>query len=129
MIGRILKNRYKLIDERGRGSMATVYIGRDLETNRIYAVKALSREAAADTELSERFKREFELLSRISGPHVVAPVDFGDDKGVLFIAPTGTGKSTILQAVSGLLPVARGRIQLSGQDLGRLPAQGVVRVE
>ncbi|HKT38263.1 MAG TPA: hypothetical protein VJR48_07805, partial [Ktedonobacterales bacterium] len=85
MIGRVLKNRYKLVDERGRGSMATVYIGRDLETNRIYAVKALSREAAADTELSERFKREFELLSRISGPHVVAPVDFGDDKGVLFI--------------------------------------------
>src|SRR5690242_14728084 len=28
MLGRVLKNRYKLIDERGRGSMATVYIGR-----------------------------------------------------------------------------------------------------
>lgn len=99
MIGRVLKNRYKLIDERGRGSMATVYIGRDLETNRIYAVKALSREAAADNELSERFKREFELLSRISGPHVVAPVDFGDDKGVLFIVMDYVDGHTLKHAV------------------------------
>ncbi len=99
MIGRVLKNRYKLIDERGRGSMATVYIGRDLETNRIYAVKALSREAAADTELSERFKREFELLSRISGPHVVAPIDFGDDKGVLFIVMDYVDGHTLKHAV------------------------------
>lgn len=99
MIGRVLKNRYKLIDERGRGSMATVYIGRDLETNRIYAVKALSREAAADVELAERFKREFELLSAISGPHVVAPVDFGDDKGVLFIVMDYVDGHTLKHAV------------------------------
>lgn len=99
MIGRILKGRYKLIDERGRGSMATVYIGRDMETNRVYAVKVLSREAAADTELSERFKREFELLSRISGPHVVAPVDFGDDKGVLFIVMDYVDGHTLKHAV------------------------------
>lgn len=85
MLGRVLKNRYKLIDERGRGSMATVYIGRDLETNRLHAVKVLSREAAADSELAERFQREFELLSRLNGPHVVSPVDFGEDRGCLFI--------------------------------------------
>lgn len=85
MIGRILKNRYKLIDERGNGSMATVYIGRDLETNRLHAVKVLSRQAAAESELVERFKREFEMLTRLTGPHVVSPVDFGEDKGTLFI--------------------------------------------
>lgn len=85
MLGRVLKNRYKLIDERGSGSMATVYIGRDLETNRLYAVKVLSRQAAAESELVERFQREFELLTRLSGPHVVSPVDFGEDHGSLFI--------------------------------------------
>ncbi len=85
MLGRVLKNRYKLIDERGSGSMATVYIGRDLETNRLYAVKVLSRQAAAESELVERFQREFELLTRLSGPHVVSPVDVGEDRGSLFI--------------------------------------------
>lgn len=125
MLGRVLKNRYKLIDERGRGSMATVYIGRDLESNRVYAVKVLSREAAADDELAERFKREFELLSRLSGPHVVGPVDFGEDHGYLFIVmdyvdghnlkhavltggafPIGTAINVIQQAAAAITSAA-----------------------
>ena len=41
---------------------------------------------------------------------------------VTLIGANGAGKSTILRAVSGLLPVARGRIFLSGEDLLQLPA-------
>src|SRR5215467_12641856 len=109
MLGRVLKNRYKLIDERGRGSMATVYVGRDLETNRLYAVKVLSREAAADSELAERFQREFELLSRLSGPHVVSPVDFGEDRGCLFIVMDYVDGHNLKHAVvtGGPLPIRR----------------------
>jgi serine/threonine protein kinase len=109
MLGRVLKGRYKLIDERGSGSMATVYIGRDLETNRIYAVKVLSRQAAAERELVERFQREFELLSRLSGPHVVSPVDFGDDRSNLFIVMSYVDGHTLKHAVltGGPFPPAR----------------------
>ncbi|HLZ24247.1 MAG TPA: FHA domain-containing serine/threonine-protein kinase [Ktedonobacterales bacterium] len=109
MLGRILKNRYKLIDERGSGSMATVYIGRDLETNRLYAVKVLSRQAAAESELVERFQREFELITRLSGPHVVSPVDFGEDKGCLFIVMDYVDGHTLKHAIltSGAFPAAR----------------------
>jgi serine/threonine-protein kinase len=109
MLGNVLKNRYKLIDERGSGSMATVYIGRDLETNRLYAVKVLSRQAAAESELVERFEREFELLSRLSGPHVVSPVDFGKDKGCLFIVMDYVDGHTLKHAVltDGALPIDR----------------------
>lgn len=109
MLGRVLKNRYKLIDERGRGSMATVYVGRDLETNRLFAVKVLSREAAADSELAERFQREFELLTRLSGPHVVSPVDFGEDRGCLFIVMDYVDGHNLKHAVvtGGPLPVRR----------------------
>jgi serine/threonine-protein kinase len=99
MLGRVLKGRYKLVDERGNGSMATVYVGRDLETNRIHAVKVLSRQAAADTELVERFQREFDLLTRLSGPHVVSPVDFGDDRGCLFIVMSYVDGHTLKHAV------------------------------
>jgi serine/threonine protein kinase len=109
MLGNVLKNRYKLIDERGSGSMATVYIGRDLENNRLYAVKVLSRQAAAESELVERFEREFELLSRLSGPHVVSPVDFGKDKGCLFIVMDYVDGHTLKHAVltDGALPIDR----------------------
>ena len=34
MIRRVIQGRYKLIDERGRGSFATVYIARALEDNK-----------------------------------------------------------------------------------------------
>jgi serine/threonine-protein kinase len=109
MLGRVLKNRYKLIDERGSGSMATVYIGRDLETNRLYAVKVLSRQAAAESELVERFQREFELLTRLSGPHVVSPVDFGEDKGCLFIVMDYVDGHTLKHAIltGGQFPIIR----------------------
>jgi serine/threonine-protein kinase len=85
MIGRIIHGRYKLIDERGSGSMAVVYIARDLETNRIYAVKALNRKAAADAELLQRFWREFDLLKQLDGPYIIRPVAWGEDRDVHYI--------------------------------------------
>lgn len=130
MLGRVLKNRYKLVDERGSGSMATVYIGRDMETNRLYAVKVLSRQAAADQELVERFKREFELLSRLSGPHVVSPVDFGEDKGALFIVMDYVDGHNLKHAVltGGAFAVARA-IDVTEQaaaGVAAAAAQGIV---
>ncbi len=121
MLGRVLKSRYKLIDERGSGSMATVYIGRDLETNRLYAVKVLSRQAAAESELVERFQREFELLTRLTGPHVVSPVDFGEDKGSLFIVMDYVDGHTLKHAIltTDRFPVVR------AIDLAEQSASGV----
>jgi serine/threonine-protein kinase len=130
MLERVLKNRYKLIDERGRGSMATVYIGRDLETNRLYAVKVLSREAAADSELAERFQREFELLKRLSGPHVVSPVDSGEDRGSLFIVMDYVDGHNLKHAIltSGPFPVRRaiGVIEQTAAGLITAAEQGIV---
>ena len=130
MLGRVLKSRYKLVDERGNGSMATVFIGRDLETNRIYAVKVLSRQAAAERELVERFQREFELLSRLSGPHVVRPVDSGDDRGNLFIVMDYVDGHTLKHAVLTGGPFAPVRaIDVAQQAAGGVAAaadRGVV---
>ena len=130
MLGRVLKNRYKLVDERGSGSMATVYIGRDLESNRLFAVKVLSRQAAADHELVERFKREFELLSKLSGPHVVSPVDFGEDKGALFIVMDYVDGHNLKHAVltGGPLPIPRAIdvAQQATAGVAAAAAQGIV---
>jgi eukaryotic-like serine/threonine-protein kinase len=130
MLGRVLKGRYKLIDERGNGSMATVYLGRDLETNRVYAVKLLSRQAAAEHELVERFQREFELLSRLAGPHVVSPVDFGDEKGTMFIVMDYVDGHTIKHAVQtgGPFPLPRAIdvIQQAASGVASAAEKGIV---
>ncbi len=86
MIGRVIQNRYRLIDERGRGSFATVYVARDMEDNRIYAVKVMHIELTTDGELLARFQREARILSNLSDLHIVRIVDYGDDPMAHFIA-------------------------------------------
>jgi len=46
----------------------------------------------------------------------------GEGEIVTLIGANGAGKSTILRAISGLLPVARGSITFAGEDLLKLPA-------
>src|SRR5260370_11265122 len=85
MIGRILKSRYKLIDERGRGSFATVYVARNTENNHIYAVKVMHIELSNDGDLLARFQREAHIHMNLSDPHVVRIVDYGNDNSMHFI--------------------------------------------
>jgi len=85
MINRILKDRYKLIDERGRGSFATVYVARDTKDNRIYAVKVMHIELSNDGDLLARFQREAHILLNLSDPHIVRVVDYGEDNNMHFI--------------------------------------------
>ena len=85
MIGRVIKSRYKLIDERGRGSFATVYIARDLEDNRIYAIKMMHAELSDDGELLARFQREAHILLNLSDPHIVRIMDYGDEAHMHYI--------------------------------------------
>lgn len=99
MIGRVIDGRYKLIDERGSGSMASVYIARDLKTNRVYAVKILHRKASSDVELIHRFRREFDLLRQLTGPHVIRPVAWGEEGDMYFIVMDYVDGHTLKQLV------------------------------
>src|SRR2546422_2551669 len=85
MIGRVIKGRYKLIDELGRGSFATVYIARDTKNNRIYAVKVMHVEFSDDGELLARFQREAHILLHLSDPHIVRIFDYGDENDIHYI--------------------------------------------
>jgi eukaryotic-like serine/threonine-protein kinase len=85
MSGRVIKGRYKLIDELGRGSFATVYIARDTKTNRIYAMKIMHYDLADDGELLARFQREAHILQSLSDPHIVRIFEYGDENDLHFI--------------------------------------------
>src|SRR5690242_13596970 len=88
MRDRILKGRqgqYKLIDTIGSGTMATVYIGRDVLTNRIFAIKVLKPEVALQDDLLKRFKREAEILTTLANPHVVRLIEYALDENIYFL--------------------------------------------
>ena len=85
MLGRVIKGRYKLIDEIGRGSFATVYIVRDTKTNRIFAMKAMLNEFSDDGELLARFQREAHILLTLHDPHIVRIFEYGDENDLHYI--------------------------------------------
>ncbi len=102
MLGRTIKGKngqYKLIDVRGSGSMATVYVSRDLNSNRIFAVKILRPEIANQGEFLERFHREAQILMVLTDPHIVRPVEYGDDDDAHFIVMDYIDGSTLKEQI------------------------------
>ena len=55
-------------------------------------------------------------------------IDVPDGRLVVVIGPNGHGKSTLLRAISGLLPARTGTIRLDGIDVTGVPPQGLVRL-
>ena len=57
--------------EIGRGSMAVVYIGFDVELERRVAIKVLLPDIAADPEIADRFRREAKMIAALNHPNVI----------------------------------------------------------
>jgi TolB-like protein len=85
--------RYEIERELGHGAMATVYLARDLKHNREVAVKVL----LADVGFAlgpERFRREIDLASHLSHPHILPIYDSGEADGELYyVMPFVAGES------------------------------------
>jgi serine/threonine-protein kinase len=79
----VLSERYRLEREIGRGGMAIVWLAQDLKLNREVAVKVLLGELAFAMG-PERFRREIDVVSRLSHPHILPIDDSGEIDGQLF---------------------------------------------
>ena len=66
MIGRIIKSNYRIMDEIGRGSVATVYLAKDVLNNTVVALKLIHPERAVEGQFLQRFRREAKLLGMLS---------------------------------------------------------------
>ena len=74
-IGRMLDNRYEILEVIGRGGMAVVYKARCHLLNRYVAIKILRDEMAADSEFKERFNKEAQAVAMLSHPNIVSVYD------------------------------------------------------
>ncbi len=80
----MLRDRYRLDSELGRGGMEIVYRATDLELHREVAVKVLSA-TATSSEGRERLLREARATAALNHPHIVAVHDVGETQGQPFL--------------------------------------------
>ena len=83
--GRILGNRYEIIEKVGNGGMATVYKATDLVLKRYVAVKVLRDEFTTDEEFIKRFETEAQSAARLVHANIVSIFDVGIDNGIYYI--------------------------------------------
>ncbi len=84
-IGKKLDGRYELLELIGVGGMADIYRARDIEADRIVAVKILKTEFTGSDEFLRRFRNESKAIALLSHPNIVKIYDVGFTDKVQFI--------------------------------------------
>jgi serine/threonine protein kinase len=85
MIGETIANRYKIYEKIGAGAIAEVFMGRDLTTNRMVAIKVIRPHLVDEGKFVERFRREAKVLADLNSPHAVQVYDYGTEGEISYI--------------------------------------------
>lgn len=83
--GKLLGNRYEIIEKVGNGGMATVYRATDKVLKRDVAVKILRDEFTTDEEFIRRFEAEAQSAARLTHANIVSIYDVGIDGNLYYI--------------------------------------------
>ena len=74
-IGKMLDNRYEILERIGTGGMAVVYKAKCHRLNRLVAVKILKADLAQDEDFRRRFNAESQAVAQLSHPNIVSVYD------------------------------------------------------
>lgn len=84
-IGRLLDNRYEILEVIGTGGMAVVYKARCHRLNRMVAIKVLKDELSQDAEFRRRFHAESQAVAMLSHPNIVNVYDVSHSQNADYI--------------------------------------------
>ncbi len=113
MVGKVLAERYELIEKIAEGGMARVYRGRDLLLKRTVAIKILKDQMTGDAAFIRRFEREAQSAAALSHPHIVNIYDVGEQDGTYIMIMEYVDGSNLKQHI---------------REKGRLPVHEAVRI-
>ena len=85
LIGKMLGNRYEIIEKIGAGGMATVYRAKCHVLKRDVAVKILRDEFTTDNEFIKRFNAEAQAAASLTHPNIVSVYDVGHEGNLYYI--------------------------------------------
>ncbi|NLW70516.1 MAG: protein kinase [Eubacteriaceae bacterium] len=85
MIGKIIDNKYEIIEQLGSGGMAKVYRAKDLRLERSVAVKVLKEEYADNEQFVNKFMKEARADAMLAHHNIVGVYDVGEQEGLPYI--------------------------------------------
>ena len=85
LIGKMLNNRYEILEKIGNGGMAMVYKAKCHVLNRYVAIKILRDEFTTDSEFIKRFKSEAQAAASLTHPNIVSIYDVCNEDNLYYI--------------------------------------------
>jgi tRNA A-37 threonylcarbamoyl transferase component Bud32 len=120
---------YRIIEQIGRGGMATVYKAYHAAMDRYVAIKVLPRQLAESPEFTGRFRREARTIANLEHPHILPVYDSSESNGIAYLVmrylEAGTLKDRMDEGPLTLAQVDRYFSQLA-DGLGYAHRKGVI---
>ena len=106
LVGKIIGNRYEILEKIGEGGMATVYKARCNILKRYVAVKVLRDEFTTDEEFIKRFNTEAQAAASLTHPNIVSIYDVGHEDNIYYIVMELVQGKTLKEIINqdGVLP-------------------------
>jgi serine/threonine-protein kinase len=107
MIGRLLGNRFEILEQLGGGGMAIVYKGRDTFLNRLVTIKILRIELTCDEDFVKRFRMEAKSIASLSHPNIVSIHDVGWEGEIQYLVMEyveGDNLKSLIRGQGALVP-------------------------
>lgn len=113
MIGSVLKDIYRIHEKVGSGGFAKVYLGRNIRTNEVVAIKVLRQEYTEEPRFVERFEREARTVEELQHPNIVRMLDHGVEGEIHYLVMEYVEGKTVTEIL---------------QERGPLPAEEAVGI-
>jgi hypothetical protein len=118
---------HEILREIGHGGMATVYLARQLELDRLTALKELGGLNRPDPSFARRFVREARMAGSLSHPNIVTVYDYLAHEGTPYIAMEYLARGSLRPHVGGVsLAQLGGVLESLLAGLSRAHADGIV---
>jgi len=128
MIGRKVSH-YEILEKLGEGGMGVVYKARDVDLDRLVAIKVLAAEAMTNPERKRRFVQEARAASALNHPNIITIHEIFQADGADFLVMELVRGRTLAQMTRGkalrLAETLKYAVQISGA-LAKAHAEGIV---
>ena len=118
-IGRMLDDRYEILELIGSGGMANVYKARCHRLNRLVAVKILKSDLAENADFRRRFRDESRAVAQLSHANIVSVYD---------VSTSGETEYIVMELIDGITlkqyMERRGRLDRRGGPAPLTPKHG-----